>query len=317
MSVGLMTSSELIEAVKRRAFIPNTQPALSDDDILRFINEEMSDSVIPLIMSMHEEYFLTTTQIPLVANKQNYKIPYRAIGRKLRDVKRSDSYNNLYSMTRIDPAQRDYFEDSRGSQPTTFYLRGDEIVLMEKLTVVSNMSLELMYYLKPNELVLEKRVGTITAIDTNTGIINLTKIPTNFAIGSTIDFLEAKFGNRTLDFDKTITNIDQTGLTITVDPASIPADLVVGDYIALAGECIIPQIPVEMHSILAERAAARCLASLGDSNGVAQSNAKINDMEGRVSAMIDTRTEGQAQKINNLGSLLRRGSIGRRGRGVF
>jgi len=317
MSVGLMTSSELIEAVKRRAFIPNTQPALSDDDILRFINEEMSDSVIPLIMSMHEEYFLTTAQVPLVANKQNYKIPYRAIGRKLRDVKRTDSYGNLYAMTRIDPSQRDFFEDGNGGQPSTFYLRGDEIVMMDKLTTVSDMSLELMYYLKPNELVLEKRVGTITAIDLNTGIITLAKIPTNFAIGSTIDFLEAKFGNRTLGFDASITNIDQTGLTVTVSPASIPSDLVVGDYIALAGECIIPQIPVEMHSILAERAAARCLASLGDANGVAQSNAKINDMEGRVSAMIDTRTEGQPQKINNLNSLLRRGSIGRRGRGVF
>jgi len=310
--IGALSSSELIDAVKRRAFLPNTQNALDDQDILNFLNEELNDSVIPLIMSMHEEYFLTKTTIPLVANQQNYKIPYRAVGRKIRDVKFADPNGNLYRMPRVDPSQRDYFQHGEVFQPIAFHLQGDEIVVINKIGQSVNGSLEIMYYLKPNELVKENRVATVTSIDLTNGILTLSSIPSNLTVGSSVDLLEAKFGNRTLGFDKTITAIDNTNKTVTLGSGNVPSTMVVGDFIASAGECIIPQIPVEMHSILAERAAARCLASLGDVNGVQVANGKIAEMENKVGAMIDNRTEGQPQKVNNLQGLLRRSRVARR-----
>jgi len=46
-----------------------------------------------------------------------------------------------------------------------------------------------------------------------------------------------------------------------------------------SNQCIIPQIPPELHSGLAERTAARILASLGDMSGLQASNAKIQELE--------------------------------------
>lgn len=310
--VGLMTSSELIDAVKRRAFLPNTQYALDDQDILNFINEELNDAVVPLIMSMHEEYFLKTASVPLVINQQSYKIPYRAIGMKLRDVKYTDENNNLYRMTRVNPSERDYFTNGEVFKPVAFYLQGDELTLVNQVGQIVTGALQLMYYFKPNELVKENRVGKIKSINTTTGEIVLESFPSQFAVGTLVDVLEAAFGNRTLNFDVSLQNVDSITKTVTLNPTDIPNSLRVGDYIASAGECIIPQIPVEMHSILAERAAARCLASLGDTQGVQTSNAKISEMEVKATVMLDNRTEGQPQKVNNLGGMMRRSRIARR-----
>lgn len=309
---GLMTSSELIEAVKRRAFLPNTQQALDDQDILRFLNEELNDSVIPLILQMHEEYFLYSITVPLEAGKQHYKIPYRAIGRRLRDVKYEDLNQNVFDMARIDPADRNFFQKNSFNSYRTFYVQGDEIVLTNQVGASPVGNLNFLYYQKPNELVKEDRVSTIQSINTSTGEIIVDSIPSNITINSKIDFLECKAGNRTLKFDIVVQNIDTNTNKLTFSTTDLPEDLSVEDFIATAGECIIPQIPAEMHSILAEKVAARCLASLGDAQGVQLSNAKIAEMESKVASLIDNRTEGNPQKINNLNSILRRSKLARR-----
>ena len=45
MIYGSFTTSELIEEVKKRAFLPDSQNTLTDDDIVGFINTEMYDKV--------------------------------------------------------------------------------------------------------------------------------------------------------------------------------------------------------------------------------------------------------------------------------
>lgn len=312
MSVGLMTSSDLIEAVKRRAFLPNAQNTLDENDILAFINEELKDSVIPLIMSMREEYFLFPINIPIIANKNNYKIPYRAIGMKLRDVRYIDVDGTIIDMTRIDIADRSHFQRGQNLGIRTFYIRGDELVFGQDVGQTPQGNIETMIYLSPNQLVKENRVGKVLSINSTTGEITLDKLPSNIALNTEIDLLEYKQGNRTLKFDIPVLAVNSFTKTITIDPSNISSDLVVGDIIASAGECIIPQIPVEMHSILAERAAARCLASMGDTQGLGNSNAKIGEMETKVASMINDRTEGNPKKINNTNGILRRSRISRK-----
>ncbi|NBX74721.1 MAG: hypothetical protein EBQ89_10570 [Alphaproteobacteria bacterium] len=91
-------------------------------------------------------------------------------------------------------------------------------------------------------------------------------------------------------------------------------NLKVGDYICLANESIIPQIPPDLHTVLAERTAARILAAIGDQAGLAVANQKIAEMELRQGNVLDQRVEGAPEKITARHSLLRYGKMGVRRR---
>ena len=109
-SPGFLITSELIAAVKRKAYIPNAQNTITDDDIISYINEEMQDCMVPLLKSSKEEYLTYQDAISLEPYKSKYVIPYRAVGGILRDMKFRFSDGALNEMTRIQPEDRHYFE---------------------------------------------------------------------------------------------------------------------------------------------------------------------------------------------------------------
>ena len=81
----------------------------------------------------------------------------------------------------------------------------------------------------------------------------------------------------------------------------------VGDYICLQNECIVPQIPPELHHALAERAASRVLMAIGDKEGYAISANKIQEMDQKQATLIGSRVESSVPKVFNRYSLLRLG----------
>jgi len=153
-----------------------------------------------------------------------------------------------------------------------------------------------------------------------------------FTIGSVVDFLQTKPGHRTYSYDVVVQNVSarEDGVTIhnfTVNRTDLytyysngynfePAisNIQLGDYVCLANECIIPQIPPDLHNTLAERTAARILAAIGDTEGLQASNAKLQEIELRQGTLLDGRVEGTPQKITARHSLLRYGKMGTRKR---
>lgn len=81
----------------------------------------------------------------------------------------------------------------------------------------------------------------------------------------------------------------------------------IGDYICLQHECIIPQIPPELHNALAERAASRILMAIGDVQGYQISQAKLAEMNKMQETLIGSRIESSIPKVFNRYSLLRLG----------
>lgn len=319
MSIGYLTTEELITAVKRKAMIPTSDLTFSNSDYLAFLNEEIKLGLVPKIMEVHEEFFVRSTTSALVASQSNYAIPYRAIGAKLRDVLYQDSAGNQRELTRISPDERTYYANANSQNSyDTFYVQADDIILVPSVGTTVSGSLVLTYYLRPNDLVLGTRVGIISAIATgaSTTVYTIANIdgdfPTNFTSSLTYDFLQTKSGHKIRGMDLTPTAMSAVGFTITFDNDDIPSGVVVGDYIALSGECYIPNLPSDLHIILAERVAARCLEALGDQNGLAAANAKVVEAENHAQILIDNRVEGAPQKIVNTRGLLRSGGRFRR-----
>lgn len=126
-----------------------------------------------------------------------------------------------------------------------------------------------------------------------------------FVDGVTVDFLQTRPGHQTRAIDVLIPKNGISGTFIGFNLESVPTSTVVGDYICLSYECIIPQIPPDLHTQLAERTGAKILQSLGDMAGMQASMAKVQDMEKNNFTLLDNRVESSPQKIVGRNSLLR------------
>ena len=156
---------------------------------------------------------------------------------------------------------------------------------------------------------------------------------TLFVNGAIVDFLKTKPGHTTYTYDIVIPPNGITGNSIffsiysllvpsgTVNNSAsspggnssiqyiLPA-LRPGDYMSLANEAIIPQIPPDLHNGLAERTAARILSAIGDQAGLQNSMTKIAEIDQKQGNLLGNRSEGNPQKILNRNSMLNYGKLG-------
>lgn len=316
---GVLTSTKLIESIKRRALIPSDQNTFTDDDFLEMLNEEIQYFAIPHLLRTHEEYLLTSVDVDLDGS-QKYEIPYRALGNKLRELSYvvTDEANGeqIYELSRISVEDLPDYNNSNTSRYTqAFYIENNNVVLLGEIPT-SGASLRMHFYLRPNSFVLAERTGTIQNIDRDTGVITLESFPSALANSPDIDFVKYQSPNIILDFDKTPTAVDSNTRTITFSTTDIPSNLQVGDYINVAQETIVPQLPVELHAILAQRVAVAALEALGDQEGLASAQRRLDMMEQSSNDIIDNRVEGAPEKISNRHGTLRQAvannKIGRR-----
>lgn len=397
MALGYLTSSSLIDTVKRIGMLPTSQSTFSNTDFLAMANQEMRIGLVPSIMQYHQEYYVRDSgAITLQANQNRYPIPYRAIGGKFREVFYLDLNNNLRSMTRISPDDRPYYQQTNfQNRFLYFFIQGNDVVLVPDVGPTPVGSIVFDFWMRPNELVDESRVATITeiAVTDRSGIISaiaagsptvitavahglsdgnvvtltstdsnpyvdglwpitfidvdhfsintntmvpgtrglwtystttytVDSVPTGMTATSRVDMMETRPGHKTTAFDvqplvvdsinKTMTfnTGDVRTLTFAPNIGSVP---IVGDYISFAGECIIPQAPADLHDVLAQRVVMRCLQALGDAAGYQIAQGKLAEMEKYTGNLIDNRSEGEPQKLNNLRGLLRSAKIRKRG----
>jgi len=402
-----LTSSGIIESIKRKISMPIAQTLMTEDDILRFVNEEVAISQIPAVMQYHEEYLVYTKTVPLRSNKSRYAIPDRAIGMKLRDLFWQDSSGNLFGMSQITEEDKAFFQRSIGANQAVhkYYIENNDVVLSPSVSGDATGYLVFCFFLRPNQLVKDERaaiisgfsktitvnnaslvagdtvtvgssvftavsgspsvlqfqigasdiatatslaqaintVGEVSAnngspstsvvtvsyqeLDTtltssNTAALTIqatqgivfNSIPSNITSSSYVDFLQTKPGHKIRTYDVLIPINGVSSSSISFRASEVPEDLVVGDYVCTANECIIPQLPPELHNGLAERAAARILAAMGDVAGLQMSSAKIEEINKSEGTLLDNRVDGSPRKITAKYSLLRWGRLGTRRR---
>lgn len=100
-------------------------------------------------------------------------------------------------------------------------------------------------------------------------------------------------------------------LSYVYTPSDIPEFLAVGDHVALAEQCCIPQVPSDLHVYLAQKTAERILESQGDAQGLALAQQKSKEMEFRAGTIIDNRVDESPPKLVNRYGILRSGLIQR------
>jgi len=301
----VLTTDQLISTVKRRGMIPIDQDTFTDSDIIEILNEEMNIQLLPLVLKVHEEYYVHAKDYSLSENINRYNIPYRSIGNKLRDLHYKNSSGELYEMARISPEHKsDTINTYSSGLYNEFYIENNQVVLLTEISDNSGY-LNMSYYLRPNELVEDSRAGIIEDIDTDTGIITLESFPTHFNSTTLFDFISAKSPNQIYSYDITPISKDAGAKTITFSTDDLPQNLAVGDYIMKAEETIVPQLPTELIPVLAQRATIKILEAMNDSEGLKNAIVDLDRMENNALTIIDSRVEGAPQRIVNRNGFIR------------
>jgi hypothetical protein len=133
--------------------------------------------------------------------------------------------------------------------------------------------------------------------------ISLDTVPDNFADTQYYDVVQNISPNKIVHYDLQANSLDQTTLSISF-PASETNQLVSGFFITAAEETIVPNIPTELHPILAQRVAIACLEAMGDEQNKQSAERKLKQMEDNAMTFLDNRVEGAQVKIKSKSSTL-------------
>lgn len=288
------TTTELLAAIKRHAMIPTSQSTFTASDLLAFADNEINNFLLPKLISAREDFYLTETGATqsITANQRTYPIPYRAVGMMVKDVIRIDSAGSLYSLSLIEYdllAERDI---SSTGTPGGFHFENNKIALIPTPGATTG-SLKTPYFIRPSKLIETSDAVQITVIDTGTNTVTVSAVPATMTTSTPLDLIRQKGGFECLAIDQTPSAV--TGTTIQF--SSLPSDLAVGDWIALAEKSPIPQIPAELHDLLALRVARRVLMSLGDANALKMVDKMLDETQGETLKLTEPRAQGEARKI--------------------
>lgn len=301
------TSDELVSSIKIRARVPTSQRTFTEAQIRKLCDEEIGIGLVPKILAVRENYFLKSYETAVTSGVSEYRIPSRAIGVKLRDIQIRDSSGNVSQVNQIAYEERGYYVNNgnNGNLPV-YYIQNNSVVLVPTPSTSNQYTLELPYFIRPSSLVAVSACGLISSIDREAKEVVVAAIPSTITSDTLVDLVKADGGFECAAIDQVVT---VSGTTITFED-DLPTSLAVGDYVALAGETPIPQIPAELHVLLALRVTVTILESLGFVNEMKAAQAKLQEAEASAQHLLSPRSDGNPKKLNNRRGILRSRSSG-------
>lgn len=249
------TTTQLLSAIERRSFAPENQATFDNEEILAIADEVLQSYILPAILQVREEFFVTYLDRALVPAQASYALPPRAIGLMARDIILVSSAGNIKRLERTEPERIGNFSTS--GSPDRFYLRGNNVFL-DPIPSSSDGDLRMFYFLQPGSLVETTSSAVVSSIDPVTKIVTVTTIPSSWVTGNIFDFTKKDGGHEYRDIGYTSTLVAGTNITFS----ELPADLAVGDYMTLEGTSALIQLPPEFRPVLAVLTAAEMLDSM-------------------------------------------------------
>jgi hypothetical protein len=285
----VLDTTYFLQQVKLYGSIPSGR--YTDAEILQIAGDCMLSQVVPMVISLKEEFYVQYEDQSITQDQSAYPIPYRAMGLSLREIKKIKD-STIIDMPRMSPEE--ILVTSTGN-PDKFYLQGQDVILYPVPSSTVD-TLRLSYFRTPSRPVVTTECAIITAIDRATGIITATP-PTAWVVTSVLDFVSRQNGHKCLGVDVTPTGISTT--TVTFSLASIPTSLAIGDYIALATEAPYMQVPDVCFDLVVKLTIAEILESMGDQAGLASVLAKIAKLNSTIVGLLTNRVQG-AMKTSSI-----------------
>lgn len=292
--------SEIIRRVRSYPSLPDTASRFTDQVVVDFINDEMYDNILPIIREAKEDFLVRSVDTTITTTSYDFDIPSRAAGASVYDVvvadPNDDNPNSYVKLQRIPFGERSVNYDG-------FLFNGSKITIINPDNH-SGRVLRVFYVARPNLLVPNTQGAKITNIAGNLLTVD-TDLTSVITVSDTVDIVQGgpHFDWRAID--QSISAI--TASTITL--SSTLTNLEVNDVIALSEKSIIPQIPVEAHTLLAQSTVLKILEAIKDMKGYELAEIKFNKMLNKFFESISPRAELSPRKINSRNSFLTRRNV--------
>lgn len=287
------TTVDLLNSIRRRGSIPtttNSNNVNSTSNLLELATEEFHNTLLPIIMSTREEWYVWDDSQAITANQSDYRINPRAAGLVQRDLLiKEGSWQNS-----ISPIPREDVSYTGTGQPESYYLEHNNVVLYPTpATTIGTLVMPI--YLRPSELVETTACAQISAIDTDTGVVTVSSIPSAWTNADSFDLIRNSYPFEPHAINQTATTVSGTDVTFS----SLPTNLAVGDWITLADETCLPQLPREFQSVLAQLVVVRALEAIGDREGSKQAYANSQGMLENALKLITPRVHGERKVVRS------------------
>lgn len=305
------TTNNLLSSIKRRITLPDAQNLYSPDELILFMGDEISSTIIPLVHSVQEEYWVYKVDVLLVQNQTNYTIPIRGVTNGLRLVTLLDNNGNeiAYPLLRPEMTASSYNWLSPYSTSTLygFYFEGDHIVMFPNSVVTNPVnSIRFRVERQPSQPCATTDAGQVTGIVGQVVTVNL--IPSDWTTSLLFDLINGNPQFQSKGDDFVINNLDFGTNEITFT-TTLPSTLAVGDWIAVQNTSPIPQIPYQMFPYLAQSVACKCLEGMADIQSLQAARSVQDRMKEDLLKLMQPRDLGNTKTIVNRGGLFDNGQF--------
>ena len=298
--MSLFLIEDLIQDIKDSEHFPLSQTTFTDAKLIRIINKEILSKIVPIVISVREEYYAQSVLLTLTNDKYRYTIPSRATGAAFKNLFWLRDRTKLLErvpLARVNPHNLGNHIRQRG--PYCFFLEGDQI-LLDKIpsSISSTEDLLCAFHRRPNEVVATTSATKITAksvgASTTTFTVN-TDLTGSLSAGSLIDFINGQPPFLLWAEDVAISSITATSIVVSNDDIKNEASEVeigTNDYICAAGQTNIPMIPAEGFPLLNEFVCYRVMKAQG-------AHDKLGDIKESIKANLDNFYKLITQRVEN------------------
>lgn len=278
-----MNSEELVASVKSRASFPTSQNLFTQAGILNVLNEEMHSRIIPLMLGVQEEYY--TDYIDVDLKDFPIRIPSEAIGQKLRSLMFLHDDGTLGA-----PIPRVGIENEYVQGGLCYRMQGNSVHLHFYGMDFGRRRARLFYHRRPSVLVSPLEVATIQSSVGD--VFTVARRPLNIDVGAKVDVIESRNPFSPAYRNKNVLAVSSS--TIQVEGVE---EVEPGWVICLAGKTFYPELPLELHELLAQAAAMKILESQGKPTETALATDVYGRMEQNALKLITPRSDGQPKKV--------------------
>ena len=297
------TVDALVRSLKIKGSIPTKQNLFSLDDFYILLTEEMIVELVPLIMSVKEDYFISQRDVTIIDERdvlgfgednfgqfpfgspipeKTSDIMHRAIGGKIKDIHLLDANGRVAG----DVARITYDDLSSRVGVSGFFFRGGDIVFYPAESFVGR-NVRFYFYRRPNSLVSKSKCGSVIYSNTTDNTVEVQSLGSDFVVGMKVDIVRGVPGFDSVVDDALITDI--TGNVIELDKS--PVQVIRGDWVCPAGCAPVAQIPYEAHPLLSQLGNIKALEANGDLNQIRVAQEKYDRQVPRLMKTITPRAD--------------------------
>lgn len=328
------TVDQLVSELTSIDNTPINQQTFSNDTLIQFMNAEMQITIVPLVISAREEYFVIVQPIIVDQNTVRVDIPADAAGFRLRDVYLYNPQvpsNFVGKAKRINPDVIPYYSGtglispvmSSGMLPQ-YIIENNSLIFIPALN--QSYLLKLRYLKMPNQLASYVKCGGQVLTKNGGNSVTVDNVPQGQNIlpngsgdwtqftgvnATTLDVLQPnmpfnfRFMNTTNNTDYPLINrqiVGVSGASVTLDADTYSA-VQPGDFLVTSGYSPFVQfLPFEAYELIKMRASMRILKAQGDLINWGVSGQLYNAMQADFLNIITPKVENSPKKIGGGGA---------------